>query len=706
MNERVVFFIKSVNLSNLMKQVLKIISFLSVALILFASELLQAQPQRAYERGLEELYRNNTTRALDIWYSAYDAPGGVDARIGFEFIRVVTEKRRSEYYEQATELYYRALIDGRGTNSRVAIRQEIDRMRPVTGEGIYRQWNEWWSENNAALGSDMRGFWVQHDPTPSRGSNERLIEHWERIAVSKNRFTKNSNTVYGTDDRALIFIRYGEPSRSRSGILTLQSHNIGNWLSNQLNPYAERNSERPRQDDRIHQAQGQQELVDRLQDLIYEYHRYPEYEVWFYDGIAVEGDDTVPFIFGTDVRDEEFRLQTSIEDFIPERAYFPDRAGRQEGVEFTRAGLTPALMLQMLYYEQLVQVDPFFENRLNELRDNVLEQGMEAFQGMDLAFKAESRELINQRRVRAPREVSTYSGLIPNIPMNVYQYRFLDEDQKPVLLTYIESSAQEAFLIDFHRNRMRTVNGEELRDGQNITEQFPYYEMTHSLQEYDDKWDVRVKKEHHPPFILNRSEASGEISRSMFETEHKGRHFRSASVELMNYDPDTRTLYETPFPEALRGMSRSQFRLPAPLVSHTDTLEMADLVLGFQSDDDDRVTEPFTFRVANDALIPFEKTLVLHFEVYNLKRRDDDTRFTQFELTYRILPVDEEGKVRTDQAEFVLTLNFTNEERHVIEDLEIETADLSPGLYDLRVRVIDTVTSQEKERTIRFEVVE
>jgi GWxTD domain-containing protein len=705
MNERVVFFIKSVNLCILMKQVLKIISFLTVALILFAAELLQAQPQRAYERGLEELYRNNTTRALDIWYSAYDSPGGVDARIGFEFIRVVTEERRREYYEQATELYYRALLDGRGSDSRVAIRQEIDRMRPLIGEGIYRQWNEWWSENNTILGSDMRGFWVQHDPTPSRVANERLIEHWQRIAVSKKRFTRNSNTVYGTDDRALIYIRYGEPTRTRSGILTLQSHNIANWLSNQLNPYAERNPEQSRRDDRIPQAQDDhRELVDRLQDLIYEYHRYPEYEVWFYDGLALEGEDTIPFFFGTDVRNEEFRLQTSIEDFIPERAYFPDRGARQEGVEFTRAGLTPALMLQMLYYEQLVHVDPLFENRLNELREKVLEQGIEAFQGMDLAFKAESRELLNQRRVRAPQEVSTYSDLIPYILMNVYQYRFLDENQQPALLTYIESSAQEAFLIDFHRNRMRAINDEELSDGQNVTETFPFYEMTHTIQEYDDKWDVKVKKEHHPPLILNRLEVSGNISRTLFETEHKGRYYRSASAELMNYDPDTRTLYETPFSSALRGLNRQQFRLPKPLVSHTDTLEMADLVLGFKSDD--IVIEPFSFRVANDALIPFEETLVLHFEVYNLKRRDDDTRFTQFELTYRILPVDEEGKVRTDQAEFVLTLNFINEERHVIEDLEIETADLSPGLYDLRVRVIDTVTSQEKQRTIRFEVVE
>jgi GWxTD domain-containing protein len=690
-----------------MQKVPYIISFITAAIFLFAAELLQAQPQRAYERGLEELYRGNTTSALDIWYGAYNTLGSVDGRIGLEFIRVVTENSMRDYYEQATELYYRALTDGSGTDSRVVLRQEIERMRPVIGEGIYRQWMEWWSDNNPELGSDMRGYWVRHDPTPSRLSNERLVEHWERISISKKRFTRNTNTIYGTDDRALIFVRYGEPSRTKSGILTLQSYNIRNWLQNQLNPYAESDPEQPQRDDRMVRAfEDGGELISRLQDVIYQFHRYPEYEIWFYDGIAMEGDDPVPFIFGTDVRSEEFRLQSSIEDFIPERAYSSERPDRQNGIEFTRAGITPALMLQLIYYEQLVQVDPFFETRLNELRDKVLEQGSEAYQGMDLAFRAESQEIINQRTIRAPRELSTYSGQIPVIPLDVYQYRFLDvdRDMNPYMLTYIESAAQEAFLIDYHRNRLRAGNGEELEDGENVTESFPYYEINHSLQEYDSSWNIRMSVTENPPLILNRSQMAENESRSLFITPHAGRPHRSASVELLNYDPDTRTIYNTPFSSALRGLNRRQFRLPAPLVSHTDTLEMADLVLGFQSDEE--ITEPFSFRVANNALIPFEETLVLHFEVYNLKRRDDDTRFTQFELTYRILPVDEEGNVRTDQAEFVLTLNFINEDRNVIEDLEIETADLAPGLYDLRVKVIDTVTRQEKERAIRFEVVE
>ena len=679
-------------------------SLLFVVLIAFGlADMVNAQPQRAYERGLEELYRGNTAQALDIWYEAYNAENGVDARIGFEFIRVVTEQKRTNYYAQATELYYRALVDAAGIDSRVAIRQEINRLRPIIGEGIYRQWVNWWEQENRNLGSDMRGFWVQQDPTPSQISNERLIEHWERISESKRRFTRNSRTVYGTDDRALIYIRYGEPDRRQNGIFTLQSLNMRNWLLRQLNPYTGDYPEEMTRDDSNMQMVEDQRMIDRLQDAIYEFHRYPEYEVWFYDNLDTESRSSIPFIFGTDVNTDTFKLQSSIEDFIPERAYHPERVRQQEGVEFTRAGITPALMLQLLYYEQLVQVDPFFNERLNSLQDNVLEQGLQAFQGMDLAFKAESRELINQRTVRAPVEKSEYTSRIAGIPLSVYQYRFLDEEGEPYVLTYLESSAQESFLIDYHRNSVGEQNDRELVYGENILTVFPFYELNHTLIEYDNSWNIKEAKKDKPSLILTRS-SSGNVSRSVFVNRHTGRTNFSATVELMNYDPDTRTVFDTPFSHALRGLGSSQFRIQRPLVSHADSLEMGDLILGFE--EENQQTYPFNFVVANDEVVPVDKTLVLHFEVYNLKRKTDVTEFTEFDLTYRILPVDEQGMTRDDQSEFVLTLNFINEDRNVIEDLEIETADLQPGLYDLRVQVVDLVANQEKHRRLRFEVVE
>ncbi len=675
-----------------------IISLQSVIICLFIiAQTLTAQPQRAYERGLEELYRGNTTQALDIWYSAYDQPGGVDSRIGFEYIRVVTENRLRSYYEPASELYFRALTDVEGSNSRVALRQEIERMSPIIGEGIYRQWMDWWNERNPELGTDMRGYWVQQDPTPAQTVNERLIEHWERIATAKNRFTKNNNTVYGTDDRALIYIRYGEPDRRNSGILTLQSANIKPWLSRQLLQEQIREDER---DGRDADSATDEDAFRRLQNAMYHFHRYPEYEVWFYESLTDTQREPTLFLFGTDVRNDEFRLQTSLEDFIPERAYHTERDRGEDALEFTRAGITPALMLQLLYYEQLAQVDPFFETRLNDLRDRILDQGLDVYRNLDISFRSESSELVQKRAIRAPREKSTYQDMIPRIPVHVYQYRFLNEDLEPYILTYLESFSQEAFLIDYHRSNGRN-NDSDIYPGLNVLEEFTYYELLHHMQTYDGQWRTIDAHQDEPPLIITFDENTAN-SNSVFITPHERRSQQSISVVLLNRDPDSRALQETPFSEATRGWNKLQYRQPPPLRSHTDSLEVADLILGYP--DDEHQTEPFNFRVANNQIIPFGETLLLHFEVYNLERMPND--FTQFELTYRIFPVDEEGNVLTDQTEFILTLNFTNEDRRVVEDLEIETAELLPGLYELVVYIQDTVTEQSRERRIRFEVIE
>jgi GWxTD domain-containing protein len=46
-----------------------------------------------------------------------------------------------------------------------------------------------------------------------------LIEHWERIAYARKKYNLGSYTAYGTDDRGLIYIKYGKPTRIKSGFL-------------------------------------------------------------------------------------------------------------------------------------------------------------------------------------------------------------------------------------------------------------------------------------------------------------------------------------------------------------------------------------------------------------------------------------------------------------------------------------------------------
>ncbi|MEX0661427.1 MAG: GWxTD domain-containing protein [Balneolaceae bacterium] len=670
--------------------------FLLLALgSLLGSELVQAQPQTPYQQGLELLYQGQTEQALDTWENYYADSQRIDSRAGFYFIEVVTEQNISDRYESATQMYYKALSNGVGVNSRIAIRQEIERLKPIIGEGILRQWLEWWDEENRELLSDMSGYWVQLDPTPATEVNERLIEHWQRIASAREQFTRNSSTIYGTDDRALIYIRYGEPDRIHRGILTLQDLNVKPWLQRQVIP---------REPNREEQIFEQETMVvsqaEILENAIYDFHRYPEYEVWFYDNLMEGINQSVPFIFGTNVDSQEFELQPSIDSFIPQRAFNPEVDRDEEIAEFARYGITPALMLQMLYYEQLVMVDPFFENRLNSMRDALLEQGREALQGLDLSMKSESIDIINSRTNQASRQISSFQRQIPEVPVGVYQYRFLDEDREPYLITFLESDPKEAFLIDFNKNRPSDITLEDIEDADKTEDLLPNYNLSHSLQFYDKEWNITQQFDEVTPIRLHRN-TTRNVSYTVYEFPHTERNNLSASVQLMNVDEESEPIYDTPYPNELRGLGSSHFRLPEPLKSNPDSLQFADLVLGYQMLEESDT--PFNFIVANNQVIPWQETLALHFEVYNLEMQENG--FSQFELTYRILPVDDQGEVDTEMTEFVLTLNFTSEEERLIEDLEIETADLQPGLYELRVNVMDVNTRQEKNRSTRFEVI-
>lgn len=669
-----------------------------------SAEKLQAQPSSVYQQGLELLYRGEVDEALSLWESRYAEVSRVDARIGFEYIQIVTERAFRNRYEAATKMYYKALLNSTGANSRIAIRQEIERLKPIVGDGIYRQWTDWWDAEDPELRSDIRGYWIRLDPTPARAVNERLIEHWQRIAEARERFTKNGATIYGTDQRALVFVRYGEPDRVQSGLLTLQDMNIKPWLEKQI---VRRQRSTTVDGEAI---EYDDEPLPKLQEqalefILYENHRYPEYEIWFYDDIAVDNENSVPFIFGTNIRNDQFEMLSTIEEFIPERAYTADPFKERDMVQFTRTGFTPALILQMLYYEQLSEIDPFFEQRLNSLRNMVLEQEREVISDMAVEFRTESTELIQHQKLMAPRQLSTIESQMPPIPVDVYQYRFIDESQTPMLVTFIESNPREAFLIDWSRSRNDSMSLNTIQNAGNVSDLLPRYELRHSLQTYNENWELTGRKTENPPFTIKWDPFQAGAS-SVFQSEHTKRAQRSASSEIINTDKSSSgPAFDTPYPETIRGLGSVHYREPSPLSPNPDSLQVADLVLGYGIGDDAIPDESmFPFYVANSQTVPWQETLALHFEVYNLKVQPNG--FSRFELTYRILPVDEGGKVLTDQTEFILTLNFTSEENRLIENLEIETANLMPGLYELRVQITDVNTDQQVNRHTRFEVLD
>lgn len=650
------------------------------------------------ERGLLAEFRGEPEQALQIWARAREELEEPDARIGFEFIRLVTEREMETWYEQATEMYYWAISEPFAGINRAAIRQEMERLRPIVGSGIYRQWSEWFEARNRRLATDIRGFWTQMDPTPGSELNERLIEHWLRIAFARTHFDRNRRTIYGTDDRALVYIRYGFPDSRRSGVLSIDNQNMGRWISQQFETAelpADQNGQDPSFSFDLEPA-DRRDMFRQLEEYVFQFHQFPEYEVWTYRDSEETGRGSLIFIFGTAPGSGEFRRHSSVDDLIPDRAFLSDRRSLNLRSEFVRQGLTPALVLQMLYYERLMDVDEYFSSRLNVIRESFIDQGPLSRRSLDLALRSENRDILALRESDTPREHSTYSRMIPAIPVELHQYRLLDEMDRPKLITFLESRPGNALSQDLHSDPAR-------EQADLSTETAGDYRLSHQLLVYDDEWNRELFFDHSPTLRFDSSDPYSTIIQSVYISEHDRQSFQSASARLIHTGPEEeRERYTLLFPRELRGLGTLKNQQPPPLIAEEGRLEMADLILGFRDEElpDDY---PFPFRVVNDQMIPAEESLVLHFEVYNLAP-SEETGFTRFDLTYRIYPVLEDGTVLTEEEEFYLTIRFEDDQTRVIEELEILTFDLSNGLYELQVFIQDMVSGQERRRDIRFEV--
>lgn len=657
------------------------------------------------EQGLLAEFRGEYEKALNIWSDARNEMDEPDSRVGFEFIRVATEQEIIERYGEATDMYYWAISAPFININRAAVRQEIERLRPLIGDGMYRQWINWFEERNETLASDIRGFWIQLDPTPGGENNERLIEHWSRIAYSRVNFVKNRNTVYSTDDRALIYIRYGEPDDRHTGVLTLDNQNLGHWLARQFE--SARTIDDPEEDspvrlemNRDHEEENRS--YEQLEEYVFRFHEHPEFEIWVYEPLTEAEAQPLIFIFGTDVQTGDYHKQVSIDDFIPQRAYLSDRRSQTARTEFIRQGFTPALALQMLYYEQLVDINPFFGERLSQIRESFIDQGSLAYQSLDLALKSQNREMLEIRINEAPREVSSFNRLLPRIPVEVHQYRLLDAEDNPVIISFIESNPVNALQMDLEVNKNLNTDVNNAADASDIESAemiYDDYHLDHKLIIYDSNWN-ELERNEHAPVLTHVSDGQNRIAQSVFISMHDRQYFQSAAARLINRNPASITYYPSIFPDELRGLGTLKNRQPPPLVHDPGQLELGDLILGFYDDIPDDY--PFNFRVANDQMIPGDQSLLLHFEVYNLMPRPNG--FTHFELTYRIYPVLEDGTLLTDEEAFYLTINFEHDETRVVEDLEIQTTQLSSGLYELQVMVEDMQSGQEQRRDIRFEV--
>ncbi len=524
------------------------------------------------ELGREAEAAGEYEQALNIWSEAQSRLQIPSLELGVEYIRLATEQQLSEYYPMAVAIYNWGLSDQEMNGPNIdALEAELARLEPLKGQEEFRNWTRLLDDRNPLLLDELRGFWQSLNPVPGRNYNPRLLEHWERIAYARQHFTRAAEPPYGTDARGRYYVKYGEPDRKEEGMFSLNESDVRRALRN------------PDISSRA--------IIDILHIRAHAPHRY---EYWIYDSPNEDMMFNLVLLFGVRSAGGFDRLHT-LEDLFPNTLFTSNRA---------YFGLAARTVLE-IYYSQLANRDPYFMTMYHEVLRRKRPEVPPSLASRLIRFQNQVTTRLNLRP--APEQISTEEKTVPSIPLQVYQYRLIDEEGNPFLLSFLESRLTTAFILD-QSEESWTESGQELPG---------HYALTHGLRVSDRHRRTIGQSQIHPALIIDPFEDSP--SSSVFTVPFVSAGTRQLFyAELTNRDPGSPPRFESLLPDDVRGVGR----LEVPQQDHLDRdgrLLMGDLILGYINRTDNTNHSLFDFVVTNDRRIPANENLVVHFELYDLE---------------------------------------------------------------------------------------
>ena len=289
---------------------------------------LQTPPADPYEVGQALIEGGDPEGALALWIAVRDSlstVGAEDARIGTAFIRTVAEHELARYEEVATVMFNWGFSGVATERTRDEILAEGRRTFSLVDSAAVVYWEAAGQQDPGALALAVKRFWIERDPTPATLVNERLVEHWKRIAYARETFVYNHSSAYRTDDRGTFYVKYGLPDRVTRGHLGVSE------------------SERRQRNLPI--------------DYIARFDQQPQYEIWRY--ASMEPGYFTYFLFGNTQGTGPFRQVQGLHEIIPASA-------RVSG-EARHNGIRAQHYLELFYYDDLARMGGPYGLRFGEL---------------------------------------------------------------------------------------------------------------------------------------------------------------------------------------------------------------------------------------------------------------------------------------------------------------------------------------------------
>jgi len=638
--------------------------------------------QEGFELEEQDQYEEAVLHWLDHFY-LLDEPSPAIAR---EIVRLSAASKLRDYYEIASMVYLEGLESTHFESTAERLLHEITMLSPLMSNSDFRELSGLVENEDPEIYTRLLNFWNRMDPTPGSEHNARLIEHWERIAHIKEHYTRSRGRL-GTDDRGEIYLKYGEPDRTFSGRFTVTRGQVYS-LSQTLDPGAD-----------------QQFMANVIMTIGLE----PDYEIWVYDRPNQVMNDNLIKIFGDRPNGGFGNLET-IDQFIPNHLFTFDSnrySMRSLTGNRTQAGvnITPGMVYQWLFYEQLASSDPFFGRQFSgmvqewESAETAMGRVYNPTSGRHAGHQQQQRSQAStlQNISLAPEQISTYQRRLPEINLNATPYRILNEQNEPAFALFIESESSQAFIEDFAYNEQRMYDTEN-EDPQRA---FNNYRLFHAFQLQSSTQEVMAHQRQETDLIIDFEE--GESSRSVFVVPAQSDNVSyRVAAELHNQHPETSLRFESTLEPTLRGLGQVEFQQPDPLTSIEGELQVSDLFLGYQLRGDLSGESYLPFVVASDRRIPQNEDLVVRFEAYHLQQNSDG--IASFQLDYRLLPQRSSLFSGRQQDDFSLSLTFETDSERFTENVEIETGELDAGSYHLEMVFTDLRNDKSVTRDLEFNI--
>ncbi|MFQ5674501.1 MAG: GWxTD domain-containing protein [bacterium] len=653
-----------------MKNLLVFVLILIVLTPVFGKEA-EGGLKDLYEKGLKYRKEGQWQKALEVWSQDLSSPGiqaAINPQVAFALIELATEKEAKKYYATASEMYFLGIAPENWQTNKKVLTEEVERVMPLLRENEAKRWRKKLDVSDQSILQELKRMWTEMDPVQSTALNERLLEHWERIAHARQNFKKGENTVYKTDDRGVIYVKYGSPDRTQRVTLGTNQGELINWA--QMADFGEDQFSLRRDRRNYQNLKAGMEL----------YTTYPECEIWLYSSLGTS--QPVIFIFGPEQGKGAFKMLNGVEDLIPKSA-FSKSSSRSTG------GLVPGGLLQLMYYSKLAPLDALFEERYQELDsrwqralvsiERSLSLGQERraqsivrnslrkeLSGIRHGFQS-TDEFTSARKWARPTRTE-YDEVFESADLTAYVTRTLDERDKEHLIF---------MAFEFERIFRR-----------NQSFKFPSYDFHHQLLVRDKSMNIMAE---HKGEIKHRF-----TNTVVYDIAHDPREYLY-TVSLETFLKDS-TVADRPL-----SVSNRFFQAPPALETDPNRLEVSDLVLGIDIPKSLQETE-LPFPIIPSSRILKRNILRVYIELYHLAL--DKNGLGGYGLDFSVIRLEKQDDASFKRKEVISTsFDFDTTSSRSVENLGIDISRLTEGVYEMSVEIRDKISLQKKQRQQSFQIV-